>query len=153
MTEPTNLRNRGSDAGLLLLRVGAGLSLCLLFGITKWKDALRYMHTGQWSFVDFNRKVGLPLPVLVAYLQTLNESLAAFLVACGLFTRYAAACLFIGFAVATYCSLKVGEAAWLTAAYFALMFAAISLTGSGKLSIDYALKSRAAARNAHSGSS
>lgn len=133
--------------GLLLLRVGAGLSLCLIFGVEKWKDAVHYMHTGQWSFVDFNRKVGLPLPVLVAFLQTLNESLAAFLVACGLFTRYAAACVFIGFAVATYCSLKVGEAAWLTAAYFALMFATIALTGPGTFSIDFILRSRAAIRN------
>ena len=145
MDDSSSARNRGSDAGLLLLRVGAGLSLCLIFGLSKWKDALHYMHTGQWSFIDFNRKVGLPAPVFVAYLETLNESLAAFLVACGLFTRYAAACVFIGFA-ATYCSLKVGEAAWLTAAYFALMFATIALTGPGTFSIDFILKSRAATR-------
>lgn len=153
MAELSGMRSRGSDAGLLLLRVGAGLSLCLIFGVEKWKDAVHHMQTGQWSFVDFNRKVGLPLPVLVAYLQTLNESLAAFLVACGLFTRYAATCLFVGFGVATYCSLKVGETAWLTAAYFALMFATIALIGPGKLSIDYVLKCRAEARKAHSGSS
>lgn len=147
MTELSTMRNRRSDTGLLLLRVGAGLSLCLIFGVEKWKDAVHYMHTGQWSFVDFNRKVGLPLPVLAAFLQTLNESLAAFLVACGLFTRYAATCLFVGFSVATYCSLKVGEAAWLTAAYFALMFATAALTGPGMFSIDYMLNSRTAVRS------
>ena len=105
------------------------------------------MHTGRWAFVDFNRKVGLPAPVFVACLQTLNESLGAFLVACGLFTRYAAASLFLGFAVAAYCSLKVGEEAWLTAAYFALMFETIMLSGPGKFSVDFALKSRAPAKN------
>lgn len=138
-------QGRARDVGLLLLRVGAGLSLCLLFGLPKLKDASRFIHTGQWSFVDFNRKVGLPAPVFVAFLQTLNESLCAFLVACGIFTRVAAGSLFVGFSVAAYCSLKMGEAAWLTAGYFALMFATIMLAGPGKFSVDFAYKSRKAA--------
>jgi uncharacterized membrane protein YphA (DoxX/SURF4 family) len=135
-----------SDAGLLLLRAGAGLSLCILFGLPKLKDAAYYGHTGQWAFGDFNRKAGLPAPVLVAYFQSLNESLGALFVACGLFTRYAAGSLFLSFVVAAYCSQRVGEEAWLMAGYFALMFATIALTGPGKLSIDFARNCRAAAR-------
>ena len=136
-------QGHASDAGLLLLRAGAGLSLCILFGLPKLKAAAHYAQIGQWAFVDFNRKVGLPAPVFMAYFQSLNESLGALLVACGLFTRYAAACLFVSFVVAAWCSQRVGEPAWLMASYFALMFAAIALTGPGKLSLDFARKSRA----------
>jgi uncharacterized membrane protein YphA (DoxX/SURF4 family) len=102
----------------------------------KLHDASAYRHTGQWMFVDFNRKVGLPAPVLVAFLQTMNESVAAIFLAAGLFARLAAGCLTLGFAVATYCSLKAGEAAWMMAFYFALMFLTLLLAGPGKFSLD-----------------
>lgn len=127
---------RALDIGLLLLRLGAGISLLLLFGVTKVKSGVHFLHTGEWSFVDFNRKVGLPLPVLAAWLQTLNESLGAGLVALGWFTRPAAVCLALGFAVAAACSLKMGERAWLFAAYFFLMFATLALTGPGRYALD-----------------
>lgn len=131
------------NSGLLLLRAGVGLTLCIFFGWPKLKDAAAFFHAGQWQFVDFNRKVGLPAPVLAACVQTLNESLGALLVAVGLFTRYAAGLLFIGFAVAAYCSLKAAEPAWLMAGYFSLMFGTLALAGPGKFSIDCFLRSRA----------
>ena len=131
------------DSGLFLLRVGVGVSLCIFFGWPKLKAATAYLHTGHWEFIDFNRKFGLPAPVFSAYVQSLNESVGALLVAIGLFTRYSAGLLFIGFVVATYCSLKAGEPAWLMAGYFALMFATIALTGPGKFSIDFLLRTRA----------
>lgn len=136
----------GIDAGLLFLRLAAGLSLLLLFGLTKLRDTSAYLHTGQWQFVDFNRKVGLPAPVLVAYLQTLNESIGAFLLAAGVVTRYVAAALAFGFGVAAACSLRMGEQAWLIAAFYCVMFATLLLTGPGKFSIDHLLQSRTAAR-------
>ncbi|MBZ5538756.1 MAG: DoxX family protein [Acidobacteriia bacterium] len=136
----------GIDAGLLFLRLAAGLSLLLLFGLTKLRDVSAYLHTGQWQFVDFNRKVGLPVPVLVAYLQTLNESIGALFVAAGFLSRYASAALALGFGVATFCSLKMSESAWLIAAFYCVMFTTLLLTGPGKLSIDYLLHSRATAR-------
>lgn len=120
---------------MLLLRIGAGLSLCILFGVPKVKGAIGYMQTGHSPFIDFNRKMGLPAPVLVAYFQTLNESLIAFLVACGLWTRYAALSLVVGFAGATLCSLKAHEASWITAFYLLLIFAAIALLGSGRFAL------------------
>jgi uncharacterized membrane protein YphA (DoxX/SURF4 family) len=137
---------RSMDAGLLILRLGAGLPLALIFGLPKLQAAALYLHTGQWAFVDFNRKVGLPAPVVAAFLQTLNESIGALLVACGFLTRYAAASLALGFAVATFCSLRVGEPTWLTAAYFCINFLALSLTGSGRFAIDSLLQSRSARR-------
>ena len=136
----------GINSGLLLLRVGVGLTLCIFFGWPKLKAAAAYFHTGQWEFIDFNRKCGLPAPVVAAYVQSLNESVVALFVAIGLFTRYCAGLLFIGFAVATYCSLKVGEPAWLMAGYFALTFATLALTGPCKFSIDFFFRSRAAAK-------
>jgi uncharacterized membrane protein YphA (DoxX/SURF4 family) len=138
--------DRRVDAGLLVLRIGAGLSLLVLFGLKKLQAGWDFRHTGQWQFVDFHRKVGLPAPVLVAYLQTLNESIVALLLACGFFSRYAAASLAFGFAVATCCSLKASEPAWLMAACFCIMFLTLLLTGPGEFSIDSLLESRARAR-------
>jgi uncharacterized membrane protein YphA (DoxX/SURF4 family) len=76
-----------ADAGLALPRLGAGLSLFLLFGMQKVKAAGEFTFAGSpWLFVDFNRKAGLPFPILVAYLQTLNESFCTLAVACGALT-------------------------------------------------------------------
>ena len=124
------------DLGLLVLRVGVGLSLLIVFGVPKAADAIAYLHTGQWQFVDFNRRIGLPLPVLVALVQTLNETVAAVLVAAGWWTRYAAGSLTVGFVAATSCSLVADEPAWLLAAYLALTFGALVLTGPGRYSLD-----------------
>ena len=66
------------DVGLLLLRLGMGLSMAVLFGGPKLHDAWGYLHSGEWPFVDFNRKVGLPLPVLVAFLRTCPQTRQAF---------------------------------------------------------------------------
>ncbi|HET7453820.1 MAG TPA: DoxX family protein [Thermoanaerobaculia bacterium] len=135
-------RSPGVDAGLLLLRIGLGLSLLLFFGTTKLHDAITFLRTGRWSFVDFNRRMGLPAPVLVAWLQTANESAGALLVAAGLATRWAAGFLGLGFTVATWCSLRAKEPAWMTAAYFALMALTLALTGPGTFSLDSVGKTR-----------
>ncbi|MGB7623941.1 MAG: DoxX family protein [Terriglobia bacterium] len=135
----------GINAGLLFLRLAAGLSLLLLFGLAKLQRTRVFIHTGQWQFVDFNQKVGLPAPILVAYLQTFNESIGAIALAAGLVTRYAAALAF-GFGMTTYCSLKIGESELLIAAFYYVMFTTLLLTGAGKFSIDYLLQTRGAAK-------
>ena len=106
-----------------------------------WCEGEAILHSGVWPFVDFNRKVGLPLPVVVAFLQTLNESLGALLVVCGFFAQWASLSLTLGFAVATACSLKVGEASWFLAAYYTIIFATLTLTGPGRYSFDELKKS------------
>ena len=138
---PRDLFTPKTDAGLLVLRIATGLSLFFLFGLPKVKDASGYLHSGVWPFVDFNRKVGLPLPVVVAFLQTLNESLGALLVVCGFFAQWASLSLTLGFAVATACSLKLGEASWFLAAYYTIIFATLTLTGPGRYSLDGLKKS------------
>jgi uncharacterized membrane protein YphA (DoxX/SURF4 family) len=138
-------RMRGHDslhAGLVILMLGAGLSLLMLFGAEKVRDALLYWATGHWSFIDFNRRMGVPAPVLAAYLQTVNESLAALLVSIGLFTRYAAVCVAAGFVAAVYFSRRAGEDAWITAALYAVMFGALAFTRGGRWSMDRWLECR-----------
>jgi len=98
-------RANALDAGRLLLRLGGGLTLLLLFGLPKLRAAAVFVKTGQWMFVDFNRKVGLPFPVLIALYQTASESVGALLVATGLFSRLGAGTLAIGFGAATFLSL------------------------------------------------
>lgn len=136
----------GVDVGLLVLRLGMGLSMFLIFGLPKLQAAVAYWHTGQWQFVDFNRKVALPAPVLCAYLQSLNESVVALFLAAGFLARYAAASLAFGFAVATACSLKAQEPQWLFAAYFCLIFLSLAFTGPGRFSLDTVWLSKRAAR-------
>jgi uncharacterized membrane protein YphA (DoxX/SURF4 family) len=146
---PRSFEDRGVSAGLLLLRLGAGLSLLILFGWPKLQDAWAYAHTGKWAFVDFNRKMGLPFPLAAAVVQTLNESVGAALVACGCWSRLAAGSLALGFVAATAASLKAGEASWLLAAYFALAFTTLLMTGPGALSVD-SLRDRLRRRRAPS---
>ena len=138
----SSTRDRLTDGGLLFLRVGSGISLFLLFGLSKLHDAWNFHHTGQWGFVDFNRKLGLPAPILIACLQTLNESVVALFLAAGFLTRYAAASLTIGFAAAMLCSLKVREPSWLLAFYYVVIFATLLLTGAGRFSGDHFLQTR-----------
>ncbi len=45
--------------------------------------------------------------------------------------------LALGFAVATYCSVRVHESSWVLASGYCLMFATLVLTGPGKFSIDH----------------
>lgn len=130
------LAKRAPDVGLLLLRVAAGLSLFFLFGLRKVGDASHFFATGKWFFVDFNRAVGLPAPVVVALLQTLNESFGSLLVAAGQWTRPVATWLSVSFVIAALCSLKMREPAWLLAAAYAVVFAVIALCGPGRLSLD-----------------
>jgi hypothetical protein len=69
------------------------------------------------------------------------ESLGALLVVCGFFAQWASLSLTLGFAVATACSLKVGEASWFLAAYYTIIFATLTLTGPGRYSFDGLKKS------------
>ena len=135
-----------AHAGLLLLRAGAGISLALVFGWPKLEAAVRFFASGRpWPFVDFNRALGLPAPVVVACLQTLNESIGALLVAGGLVARPAATCLAVGFAAATACSLRVREPGWITAGLYALGFATLAITGPGAYALDQVRARRRAA--------
>jgi len=88
-------------------------------------------------------ELGLPFPILMAYLAKGSEFFGGLLFALGLFTRFAVIPLLITMAVAVFGShhgqiTGDGEHAFL----FLLIFAAYFFIGSGKWSIDYLIKKR-----------
>ena len=89
------------------------------------------------SAVD--RKMGFPIPVVLALLLTFNELIGGFLIGCGFLTRLLAASLALGMAGALYTSVRLGED-WLRAALYLIIFGALILTGPGEFSLDHLLK-------------
>lgn len=137
------IRNRTS-LGLLLLR-GAGLLLAFTFGRQKLGWYLAAWRSGQSmrgvGLAPLIGSLGFPVPFLLAVWETLNESMGAFLIGCGLLTRIAAASAAFGMVGALYASLQLKED-WLRAALYLIIFSALALTGSGELSFDHLLKVR-----------
>ena len=84
-------------------------------------------------------KMGFPIPVALAIWITFNESIGAFLIACGFLTRLLAASLALGMAGALYTSVRLEED-WLRAALYLIIFSALILTGPGEFSLDHLLK-------------
>jgi putative oxidoreductase len=68
-----------ANAGLTLLRIFAGASLCLAHGIGKLPPSD--------GFVEATGKLGFPLPVVFAWAAALSEFLGGAFLALGLFTR------------------------------------------------------------------
>jgi uncharacterized membrane protein YphA (DoxX/SURF4 family) len=135
------------DVGLLLLR-GAGL---FLFGTYGWQKAtgyLRLLGSGAPLAVSgltpLIRSVGFPAPALLGVFVVLCESLGALLVAVGLATRTASACLALSMAGAFYTSMRLGEEP-IRALLYCAIFLALAFAGPGALSLDAA---RASTRGA-----
>src|SRR5690242_15903457 len=126
------LTNR-TNLGLLLLR-GAGLLLAVTFGrqklgwyLTAWQSGESMRGVGLAPLIG---SLGFPAPFLLAIWETLNESVAAFLIGLGLLTRVAAGSAALGMAGALYASLQLKED-WLRAALYLIIFSALALTGPG----------------------
>jgi uncharacterized membrane protein YphA (DoxX/SURF4 family) len=85
--------------------------------------------------------MGFPAAVILALWVTFNESVGAFLIGCGLFTRLLAGSAALGMAGALYTSVRLGED-WLRAALYLIAFVSLSLTGAGRFSIDRRLQIR-----------
>jgi uncharacterized membrane protein YphA (DoxX/SURF4 family) len=124
------------DAALLVLRLGAGLSLPLLYGFRKALDLALFLSGGgrleRWGLTELVRGLGFPAPVFVALAATLNESLVPLLVAAGLLARSLAALVAIDMAVAFYLSLVPFREEPLRAFLYALLFAGIAIAGPGR---------------------
>ena len=134
------------DLGLLVLRI-AGFLLAFTFGIQKigWYIAA-FQSSAPFTSVGLApliAKMGFPASVILALWITFNESMGAFLIGCGLFTRVLAISLALGMIGACYTSVRLGED-WLRAALYLIVFVALSLTGAGKFSIDRLLQIRKA---------
>jgi uncharacterized membrane protein YphA (DoxX/SURF4 family) len=126
------------DLGLLVLR-SAGLLLAFTFGFQKIGWYISAFHSGKpfssIGLAPLIAHVSFPAPVILALWITLNESIGALFIGCGVFTRVFAASAALGMAGALYTSVRLGED-WLRAALYLIVFTALSLTGAGKLSID-----------------
>jgi len=134
------------DLGLLALRA-AGFLLAFTFGIQKIGWYITAFHSNapfaSVGLASLIAKMGFPASIILALWITFNESIGAFLIGCGLFTRALAISSALGMAGALYTSVQLGED-WLRAALYLIVFIALSLTGPGKISIDRQLQTRKA---------
>src|SRR5262249_31637583 len=132
------------DLGLLILRA-AGFLLALTFGIQKigwYVIALGAgKHLSSIGLAPLIGQIGFPvaISVVLAIWVTFNESIGAFLIGCGLFTRILAGSAALGMAGALYTSVRLGVD-WLRAALYLIIFIALIFTGAGKFSLDHLRK-------------
>ena len=132
------------DIGLLILRA-AGFLLAFTFGIQKIGWYVTALQSGKpFSSIGLSpliAHVGFPLPVILALWITFNESIGAFLIGIGFWTRIVAASAAMGMIGALYTSVRLGED-WLRAALYLIIFTALAVAGSGKFSMDHVLQTR-----------
>ena len=132
------------DSRLLVL-VSAGFLLSLTFGVEKIGWYIEALNSktpfASVGLAPLIAKMGFPASVILALWITFNESIRAFLIGYGLFTRIVAISSALGMAGALYTSLRLGED-WLRAALYLIVFSALSLIGAGKFSIDRLLQIR-----------
>ena len=126
----------GLDA-LAIVRIFTGI-LMLVHGKVVFDSEMMKGMAGS-----LGSELGLPFPLLMAYLAKGSEFFGGLLFALGLFTRFTTMPLLITMAVAVFGShhgqiTGDGEHAFL----FLLIFAAYFFIGSGKWSIDYLIKKR-----------
>jgi len=127
------------DVGLMTLRIGTGLCLVVLHGWSKLAEAVGYFQGHDWDLVHLTRSLGFPAPAFFAVCAALSESVGAFLVACGLYSRLAAAAVAFNMLVAIYADLRDGSS--IEDAYlYAVPLCTLLLTGPGALSLDHLLQ-------------
>jgi putative oxidoreductase len=128
---------RMADAGLLIIRLFAGLALALGHGINKIPPAE--------GFVDRIGGFGFPLPEAFAWFSGFAEFGAGLLLAIGLLTRPAAALLVINFIVAlTFAHLLPGDTyrGMALALFFFFTAWCFLLAGAGRYSLDGFIRAR-----------
>ena len=134
------IQSKALDVGLLVLRMGTGLSLSFVHGWAKLVDAFRFIFAGHdWGFIGLVHGLEFPAPAFFAVSAALGESVSAALVACGFCTRLASGSVVATMAVAVYCNLKMGTPLE-SACLYVNPFFTPGLTGPGKFSLDYLLR-------------
>jgi putative oxidoreductase len=123
------------DAGLLVLRLGFGLTLAFGHGIHK------LLALGK--FIDSVARNGFPLPQVMGPLAMLSEFAGGLLLALGLLTRPAAACVLgtmLGAAFQVHGASPFSKKELALA--YALVAAVLLITGPGRYSVDARLEKR-----------
>jgi putative oxidoreductase len=123
------------DAGLLVLRLGFGLTLAFGHGLSK------FLALGK--FIESVAKHGFPLPEVMAPLAMLSELAGGILLALGLVTRPAATfviatMLGAAFQVHAHDPFSKKELAFA----YALVAAVLFVTGPGRHSLDARIEAR-----------
>lgn len=128
---------RLADAGLLLLRLFAGLALAFGHGINKIPPSP--------GFVGLIGGFGLPLPEVLAWLSAFAEFGGGLLLALGLFTRPATALIGINFVVALiFAHILPGDdyREMALALFFFFTAWCFLLAGAGRYSVDGFIRAR-----------
>lgn len=123
------------DLGLLIFRIFVGLSMALVHGLGKIPP--------NDQLIGGVGSMGFPVPVAFAWLAALSECVGGFLIATGLFTRYASLFLGITMAVAGFVvhasdPFNVKELAFMYLAACVLFV----FTGAGRFSLDRILRKK-----------
>lgn len=123
-----------TDLGLLLLRLGAGLSLAFGHGLGKLPVSA--------GFVAGTAEMGFPLPALFAWAAALSEFVGGVLLAVGFMTRPAA--FFVACTMATAFFLRHGGAFGEGEKALLFLVAALALlaSGAGRYAADRAFRVR-----------
>jgi len=127
--------SRATDLGLLVLRVGVGLSLAFAHGMGKLPPSA--------GFIETTAEMGFPLPTLFAWAAALSEFAGGLLVALGLATRPAA--FFAGFTMAAAFFIRHGGDAFGSREkpfLFLVVFVALVVMGAGRYSVDGWIRQR-----------
>jgi putative oxidoreductase len=125
--------SRATDLGLLILRLGFGLSLAFGHGLGKLPPSE--------GFISATGEMGFPLPTLFAWAAALSEFVGGILIALGLATRPAA--FFAGVTMAVAAFVRHGgepfsgmEKPFL----FLVAFVGLLIAGAGRYAIDHYLR-------------
>lgn len=133
--------SRGTDAALLLLRLGFFLPMAFLHGLGKLPPSE--------GFIGGTAALGFPLPVVFAWAAGLSEFLGGLLLAAGLLTRPAAGLLAFTMAVAffgAHGAALSGDNSGEMALLYLVASVVVLVAGPGLYSVDARLSGRAAAR-------
>jgi putative oxidoreductase len=118
-----------ADAGLLVLRVSAGLLLALLHGMGKIPPSE--------GFISRTGAMGFPLPVFFAWMAGIAEFFGGILLALGLLTRPAAVLVVLQFIVVVFIAHAgdpIGRRE--LGMLFGFIALALAFTGPGRYSLD-----------------
>lgn len=121
------------NIGMLVLRIGLGLTMALAHGMGKIPPS-EQLVAGVTA-------MGFPLPVLFAWAAALSELIGGLFIAAGFATRISSLSLVVTMAVAFFIvhapdAFQTKELAFL----YLVGFAAIFLIGPGKYSVDSRIK-------------
>ena len=129
----TGATSRATDFGLLILRLGFGLSLAFGHGLGKLPPSA--------GFIDGTAEMGFPLPALFAWAAALSEFLGGLLIALGLATRPAALFAGVTMAVAAFVRHADDPFSGLEKSFLYLVaFVALLIAGAGRYALDHYLR-------------